>query len=88
MQVFHTAGVPPRWGRIIFPTIGCTSNKRVALTNSVKAKNGSKRNLPGETVHYLTLYEGGGIEKGREARLTDDPRSAPVVQDNELIQAT
>jgi hypothetical protein len=35
MHVFQTAGVPPNNGRIIFPTIGWTRNKRVALTNSV-----------------------------------------------------
>ena len=37
MQVFHTAGVPPRRGRIIFPIMGCTRNNSVALLNSVNA---------------------------------------------------
>jgi hypothetical protein len=35
MQVLHTAGVPPRSGRIILPTIGCTTNSNVALTKRV-----------------------------------------------------
>ena len=38
MQVFHTAGVPPRSGRSIFATIGCTQNKSDALVNNVAAK--------------------------------------------------
>jgi hypothetical protein len=37
MHVFHTAGVPPSSGRIILPTIGCTTNSRAAPTNSVIA---------------------------------------------------
>src|SRR5262245_59760265 len=38
MHVFQTAGVPPRSGRTIFPTIGWTRNSRVALTKSVRPK--------------------------------------------------
>ena len=41
MQVFHTLGEPPRRGRIILLTIGCTRNNRQAPTNSVAAKPGS-----------------------------------------------
>src|SRR5947207_9142934 len=41
MQVFHTLGEPPRRGRIILLTIGCTRNSRQAPTNSVAAKPGS-----------------------------------------------
>ena len=37
MHVLHTAGVPPRSGRIILPTIGCTTNSSVAPTNMVTA---------------------------------------------------
>lgn len=37
MQVFHTAGVPPKSGKSIFATIGCTQNKSVALRKSVAA---------------------------------------------------
>src|SRR3954452_732440 len=43
MQVFHTLGEPPRCGRIILLTIGCTRNSRQAPTNSVAAKPGSSR---------------------------------------------
>src|SRR5262245_10197986 len=39
MQVLQTAGVPPKRGRTILPTIGCTRNKRNALTKRVAAKN-------------------------------------------------
>src|SRR5207244_10584233 len=44
MQVFHTAGVPPSIGNSSLPIIGWTRNSRVALTNSVKANNGSSGN--------------------------------------------
>jgi hypothetical protein len=33
--VLHTAGVPPRRGRIILPTMGCTTKRSVAPTNMV-----------------------------------------------------
>ncbi len=36
MQVFHTAGEPPRRGRIIFPIRGSTIKRRPALRNSVR----------------------------------------------------
>jgi hypothetical protein len=37
MQVFHTAGVPPRSGKSIFANIGCTQNSSDALANNVAA---------------------------------------------------
>jgi hypothetical protein len=37
MHVFHTAGVPPRSGSIILAIIGCTTNSREELRNSVSA---------------------------------------------------
>ena len=45
MHVFHTAGVPPRRGKIILPTIGCTKNKSPALMNKVNANKKSKQHL-------------------------------------------
>jgi hypothetical protein len=38
MQVFQTAGVPPRRGKIILAIMGWTRKSKVALTNKVKAK--------------------------------------------------
>jgi hypothetical protein len=38
MQVFQTAGVPPRRGRTMRETIGCTAKRRVAEVNRVAAK--------------------------------------------------
>src|SRR5687768_14707569 len=38
MQVFHTAGVPPRSGSTILAIIGCTTNSSEELRNSVTAK--------------------------------------------------
>src|SRR5205807_2563546 len=38
MQVFHTAGVPPRSGNTIFAIIGCTRNSSDELRNSVSAR--------------------------------------------------
>ena len=38
MHVVQTADVPPRCGKIILPTIGCTRNINMALTKSVKLK--------------------------------------------------
>jgi hypothetical protein len=35
MQVFHTAGVPPNIGRIIFAIMGCTKNNKKALRKTV-----------------------------------------------------
>src|SRR5262245_62402091 len=43
MQVFHTAGAPPSSGSTIFATIGCTTNRRLALTKAVKANNTVRR---------------------------------------------
>src|SRR5262245_51442202 len=40
MQVFHTCGVPPSFGKIILPIIGCTRNSKKALTKRVMAKSG------------------------------------------------
>ena len=36
-QVFQTLGVPPSFGRIFWPMMGCTRNNRKALTKSVMA---------------------------------------------------
>src|SRR5437870_5190002 len=47
MQAFHTAGLPPSSGRIIFPTIGWTMNKSDALTNSVTANSSGTGAAPG-----------------------------------------
>ena len=44
MQAFHTAGLPPSSGRIIFPTIGWTMNNSDALTNSVTANSSGTGN--------------------------------------------
>src|SRR5262249_54347119 len=46
MQVFHTAGVPPSSGRIIFPTIGWSKNRSAALKNSVRENSTGKVNTP------------------------------------------
>lgn len=40
IAVFHTCGVPPSIGRIIFENIGWTENNSAALSSSVKAKTG------------------------------------------------
>src|SRR6185312_5076809 len=46
MQAFHTAGLPPSSGRIIFPTIGWTMNNSDALTNSVTANSSGTGGTP------------------------------------------
>jgi hypothetical protein len=46
MQVFHTAGVPPRRGKTIFPIIGWTRKRRAALKNNVAEKKSCKNELP------------------------------------------
>src|SRR6516225_12113918 len=38
MHVVHTAAAPPKRGKIIFATIGCTENSSVAPKVNVKAK--------------------------------------------------
>jgi hypothetical protein len=38
MQVIHTAGVPPKRGKIILAIIGSIKNMSAALVNNVKAK--------------------------------------------------
>jgi hypothetical protein len=38
MHVFQTAGVPPKRGVTILPTIGCTRNSRKALVNRANEK--------------------------------------------------
>jgi hypothetical protein len=53
MQVFHTAGVPPRRGRIIFPIMGCTRNNSVALLNSVNAYAANMLIWKGDKVFLL-----------------------------------
>src|SRR5438067_447108 len=60
MQVFHTAGVPPRGGSTILPTIGCTRNRSVAPANSVSANAVSSTRVGtghlrgGRAKRYLT----------------------------------
>src|SRR5437588_360564 len=46
MQVFQTAGVPPREGRIIFAIIGWTRKSSVALTKRVMANRNAKEGSP------------------------------------------
>jgi hypothetical protein len=48
MQVFQTAGDPPRKGRINFAINGWTKNKRVALRNNVTANRSGKKYPPKE----------------------------------------
>src|SRR5207302_11197189 len=50
MQVFQTAGVPPREGRIILAIMGWTRKSSVALTNRVMAKSNGKGVPPLGTV--------------------------------------
>jgi hypothetical protein len=50
MQVFQTAGVPPRRGSIILATIGWTKKRRVALVNKVMAKRNGKRQSPAASL--------------------------------------
>src|SRR5262245_2281937 len=59
MQVFQTAGVPPRRGRTIFPTIGWTRNRRVALTNRVTPNSFGTRQLRGGRVRGRPTWYGG-----------------------------
>src|SRR5438477_8500252 len=46
MQVFQTAGVPPRSGNTIFAIMGWTRKSSAALRNSVAEKNNCKYELP------------------------------------------
>ena len=43
MQVFHTAGVPPKIGRTIFPSMGCTEKRSAALRKIVAVYTGTTR---------------------------------------------
>src|SRR5437867_11543457 len=43
MQVFQTAGLPPKYGSTILPIIGWSRKSRAALTKSVIAKRNGKR---------------------------------------------
>jgi hypothetical protein len=54
MQVFHTAGVPPRSGKTIFATIGCTEKSNAALTNNVSPNKNVSELSPDQ---YLALIE-------------------------------
>jgi hypothetical protein len=66
MHVFQTAGVPPRNGRTIFASIGCTQKSRKALRKMVianRAANGSE--LPEQ------------ISKEEAAPLQADPAAVP-----------
>src|SRR5262249_30576652 len=84
MQVFQTAGVPPRCGRIILPIIGCTMNKRVALTKSEIAKYRSKvhlradrnRSWPGCIRHFMNALQAGHAELMKIADAPSFPGSA------------
>src|SRR4030042_2426004 len=58
MQVFQTAGVPPRRGRIILAIISATRKSRPALRKSVRenrAGNDANRNRPG--TRSKSLFE-------------------------------
>jgi len=52
MQVFQTAGVPPKRGKIILAIIGWMRNNSVALTNIVTANNQGKDESPLEVRHF------------------------------------
>src|SRR5207245_11496421 len=58
MQVLQTAGVPPNSGRTILPTIGCTRNKRNALTKRVAAKNRATSGVSWERCVAIRYAEG------------------------------
>src|SRR5690349_7280987 len=70
MQVFHTAGVPPRSGRIILPTMGSTRNSKVALVKSVSVNTTSISKENGRTDHLSsfrrTKYEVRSTKKHRK----------------------
>src|SRR5438270_9391948 len=80
MHVFHTAGVPPSSGRIIFPTIGWTRNRSVALTNSVTPNSfGTDRLRGGGDERNDTCGETGRREMRRSgvgARLRPDSEAS------------
>jgi hypothetical protein len=58
MQVFQTAGVPPREGRIIFAIIGWTRKSSVALTKRVMPKRNAKEKSPAVTILQRLLEKG------------------------------
>ena len=62
MQVFHTAGVPPKSGVIILPAIGWTKNSKSALTKSVSANAGSVKRESADTrrVSGRVFHDGHG----------------------------
>src|SRR5262245_57373203 len=62
MQVFHTAGVPPNFGRIILAMIGSRRNNRTALTKSVTAKRTGKKHRP--ACWFKALASDGNYDKG------------------------
>jgi hypothetical protein len=50
MHTFHTAGVPPSFGKTIFANIGSTTNKSALLRKSVRLNRISKTHLRNPTV--------------------------------------
>src|SRR5262245_43335633 len=61
MQVFQTAGEPPKSGKIILAIIGWTQNNSAALTNIVPAKMACMRPRTDVVKHrgdFLTCYFG------------------------------
>jgi len=59
MQVFHTAGVPPRSGRIIWAIMGWMRKSRNALTNSVAANSSGN----GDTSQQARSSDGGAFRQ-------------------------
>jgi hypothetical protein len=55
MQAFHTAGLPPKSGKTILPTMGWIMNNNEALTKSVAANNRGTGALQG-SIHKLFRY--------------------------------
>src|SRR6516165_12295024 len=85
MQVFHTCGVPPSFGRISLPIIGCTRKRRKALTKSVTAKRGrAKSHL--RRVRIQAVIRGSFYGKARRGvsprtprALVPDPGGVPAI---------
>jgi len=71
MQVFHTCGVPPNFGRIILPIMGWTKNSKKALTNNVRAKSGkAKGHLHENRAECFNFQVIIVEERAQEKRLT------------------
>ena len=60
MHVFHTAGVPPNRGGIIFAIIGSIRNNRPALVKSVM-ENITGRDLKENREVVINFFSGGSV---------------------------